>query len=145
MQVLTDSLSERLARLRTTGLVSEYFSGLKWLTSRYQRRNFIMFLGSSVGNFTHAQNTVFLRNLWSVLNHDDIVLIGFDLKKDINLLLAAYNDPQRITSEFNLNLLRRINRDLGGQFDPSRFRHLGTYDHFIDSIRRVHKPGSVQR
>ncbi|RME20067.1 MAG: hypothetical protein D6800_13520 [Candidatus Zixiibacteriota bacterium] len=56
--------------------------------------------------------------------------MGMDLKKDIELLLNAYNDAQGVTAEFNLNLLKRINRELGGQFDVSKFRHYGTYDVF---------------
>jgi dimethylhistidine N-methyltransferase len=134
MQNLTGSLNGRFTKVEINGLVSEYFSGLKWLNNRSRRRNFVLFLGSSVGNFTHAQNTVFLRNLWNALNHDDIVLIGFDLKKDVDLLLAAYNDSQGITRDFNLNLLHRINSELGGQFDVAKFRYLSTYDVFSGTM-----------
>jgi uncharacterized SAM-dependent methyltransferase len=112
------------------GLVTDYFNGLKWLNNRHRRKNLVLFLGSSIGNFTHAEACVFMRNVWNCLNHDDVVLIGFDLKKDIELLLRAYNDSQGITREFNLNVLHRINRELGGTFDVSKFRHFGTYDVF---------------
>jgi dimethylhistidine N-methyltransferase len=135
MQHLTEGLNTRFGGLDTNGLVSEYFTGLKWLNNRSRRRNVVLFLGSSVGNFTHAENTVFLRNLWNSLEHDDIVLIGFDLKKDIQLLMAAYNDSEGITSAFNLNLLRRINSELGGQFDLDKFRHVGTYDVFSGTMQ----------
>lgn len=128
MKSLTEELKKSLPQVKTGGLVSDYFSGLKWLNNRHQRKNFVMFLGSSIGNFTRHEAKFFLRNVWSCLNHDDNLLIGFDLKKDIELLLSAYNDSQGVTAEFNLNLLRRINNELGGQFDISKFRHYGTYN-----------------
>jgi uncharacterized SAM-dependent methyltransferase len=62
------------------------------------------------------------------------MLIGFDLKKDIDLLLRAYNDTGGVTRAFNLNLLTRINRELGGDFDVSKFRHFGTYDVFSGAM-----------
>ena len=118
------------AELEINGLVADYFAGIKWLNHRYKRRNLVLFLGSNIGNFDHGQARLFLRNLWVSLNKGDLVLIGFDLKKDIDLLLRAYNDPHGITAEFNLNMLRRINNELGGGFDISKFRHFGTYDVF---------------
>jgi uncharacterized SAM-dependent methyltransferase len=62
------------------------------------------------------------------------LLIGFDLKKDIEMLLWAYNDRQGVTAAFNLNVLTRINRELGGQFDLKNFRHFGTYDVFSGAM-----------
>jgi uncharacterized SAM-dependent methyltransferase len=116
--------------LEANGLVTDYFNGLKWLNNRSKRKNLVLFMGSSIGNFTHAENCVLLRNLWNCLNHDDVLLVGFDLKKDIDMLLKAYNDSQGVTRDFNLNLLHRINRELGGSFDVSKWRHFGTYDVF---------------
>jgi len=58
----------------------------------------------------------------------DLVLVGFDLKKDIEVMMRAYNDPRGVTADFNLNLLRRINRELGGDFNLDRFQHYSTYD-----------------
>lgn len=125
---LVKSIGQRFPDLECNGLVSDYFNGLKWLNNRNAKQNFVLFLGSSIGNFTGAESRTFLRNAWNCLNHGDIMLIGFDLKKDIELLLHAYNDSQGVTAEFNLNILRRINRELGGQFDVTKFRHFGTYD-----------------
>ncbi|MDH3252586.1 MAG: L-histidine N(alpha)-methyltransferase, partial [Ignavibacteria bacterium] len=124
------SINTTFPSLEVTGLVTDYFNGLKWLNNRHPRRNLVMFLGSSIGNFTHSEACVFMRNVWNCLNHDDVVLIGFDLKKDIELLLRAYNDSQGVTREFNLNVLHRINSELGGNFDVTKFRHFGTYDVF---------------
>ena len=134
MKGLVTSMGERFPDLAVHGLVSDYFNGLKWLNNRYDCRNFVLFLGSSIGNFSHAEGRVFLRNLWNCLNHGDVVLIGMDLKKDIELLLHAYNDAEGVTAEFNLNLLKRINRELGGQFDVTKFRHYGTYDVFVGGM-----------
>ena len=130
MHSLVGALRIQFPRLEANGLVTDYFNGLKWLNNRSQRKNLVLFMGSSIGNFTHAENCILLRNLWNCLNHDDVLLIGFDLKKDIDMLLRAYNDSQGVTKEFNLNLLHRINRELGGNFDISRWRHFGTYDVF---------------
>jgi len=127
---LVEACAKEYPDLEVDGVVSDYFAGLKYLNNRYDCRDFVIFLGSSIGNLTAAQARVFLRNLWNCLEHRDIVLIGFDLKKDIELLLSAYNDKQGITAEFNFNLLRRINRELGGNFDITKFRHFGTYDVF---------------
>ena len=131
---LVEGCDREFPDLETAGLVSDYFSGLKWLNNRHSRRNYVIFLGSSIGNFSHAEARVFLRNLWSSLKHNDLVLIGFDLKKDIRLLLKAYNDSKGITAEFNLNMLHRINRELDGEFDISKFRHYGTYDVFTGAM-----------
>lgn len=130
MQSLIESLRLQFPSLDASGLVTDYFNGLKWLNNRFRRKNLVLFMGSSIGNFTHAENCVLLRNLWNCLHHDDVILIGFDLKKDIDMLLRAYNDLQGVTREFNLNLLRRINRELGGNFDVAKWRHFGTYDVF---------------
>lgn len=110
------------------GLVSEYFEGLAWLSGLRGRRNVVLFLGSNIGNFDASGARVFLRSLWNSLNDEDLVLIGFDLKKDIEVLTRAYNDPRGVTAEFNLNLLRRINRELGGNFRLEGFEHYSTYD-----------------
>lgn len=134
MQSLIESLSRQFPDLEAHGLVTDYFNGLKWLNNRFKRKNLVLFMGSSIGNFTHAENCVLLRNLWNCLSHDDVLLIGFDLKKDIDMLLRAYNDSQGVTREFNLNLLHRINRELGGTFDVSKWRHFGTYDVFSGAM-----------
>lgn len=130
MNELTKEMKSSFPALELEGLVSDYFSGIKWLNRRYERRNLILFLGSNIGNFSHGRARFFLRNLWNCLNDGDIVMIGFDLKKDIELLIKAYNDEKGVTRDFNLNLLKRINRELGGQFDTGTFHHAGLYNVF---------------
>lgn len=135
LESLAESLGREFPSLAIEGLVADYFTGLKWLSRQKERhRTCVLFLGSNIGNFSHAEARAFLRSLWNALNDDDLVLIGFDLKKDIDTMLNAYNDAQGVTREFNLNLLHRINRELGGDFDIDRFRFFSTYDVFGGSM-----------
>ena len=83
----------------------------------------VLFLGSNIGNLDHAEAVRFLSAL---RGHQ--VLVGFDMEKDPELLHAAYNDAQGVTAEFNLNLLARINRELGGSFDLAQWNHLSFYN-----------------
>lgn len=86
------------------------------------------FPGSSLGNFEPRDAAIFLANIGRALGPGSGLLIGIDLKKDPALLHAAYNDSQGITAQFNLNLLRRINRELEGTFALANFRHQAFYD-----------------
>lgn len=112
----------------TKGLVAEYFQGLNWLTENTGQRNLVLFLGSNIGNFDHSSSLRFLRQLWFALNPGDFVMIGFDLKKSPNILHAAYNDSKGVTAEFNLNLLDRLNEELGADFVRDQFAHQGLYN-----------------
>lgn len=135
MRQLVGTIRERMPGVRVEGLVSEYAEGVHYLGREHgDRKNLVLFLGSNIGNFSIVQARAFLRRLWSVLREGDYALIGFDLKKDIEVLLAAYNDRQGVTAEFNLNLLRRMNRELGADFDVSTFRHYGTYNVFSGAM-----------
>jgi dimethylhistidine N-methyltransferase len=129
-----DIIGRRFPSLEISGLVSEYFEGLSWLSRQTDRKTLVLFLGSNIGNFDKPRARAFLRRLWNALNPDDYLLIGFDLKKDIERLLAAYNDREGVTARFNLNLLERVNRELGGDFDLSRWRHYGTYNVFTGAM-----------
>lgn len=88
----------------------------------------IYFPGSTIGNLTPAEALEFLRRGRSLAGPGGAMLVGVDLKKDPQRLNAAYNDAQGITAEFNLNLLRRINRELGADFNLAHFRHVAFYD-----------------
>lgn len=134
MKTLISLMNKKFPELNIEGIVAEYFQGLKWLSKITSRKNLVLFLGSNLGNFNKSQSRVFLRNLWNTLNDGDYLLTGFDLKKDINLMRNAYNDSQGVTSEFNLNLLTRINKELGGNFDLSKFRHYANYDVFTGAM-----------
>ncbi len=134
MKELAKNLNEKFPSLCGEGIVAEYFNGLKWLGKTASRKNLVLFLGSNLGNFNKSQSRVFLRNLWNTLNNGDLLITGFDLKKDIELMSRAYNDSRGITREFNLNLLKRINRELGGNFEIDKFRHFSSYDVFSGAM-----------
>ena len=91
-------------------------------------RKVAFFPGSSLGNFTPPAARDFLATAAGVVGHGGGMLIGIDLKKDESILNAAYNDAQGVTAAFNLNLLERINTELGGTFDLSQFRHNAFYN-----------------
>lgn len=131
---LTTHLNQLIPQLTISGIVAEYFQGLTWLRTTSQSHNVVFFLGSSIGNFNYAEIRVFLHSLWSVLNHNDLVLIGFDLRKDIDILEKAYNDKQGVTAKFNLNLLQRINNELGANFILDNFRHYAPYNVFSGAM-----------
>jgi L-histidine Nalpha-methyltransferase len=89
----------------------------------------VLFLGSSIGNFELIEAQSLLRSVREKLHTNDFLLIGFDLQKDKAVLNAAYNDKAGMTSKFNLNLLARINRELGGNFELGKFEHCAFYSH----------------
>ena len=86
------------------------------------------FPGSTIGNFDFAEARSFLGHAAQVLGDGAMLIVGVDLDKDPRVLHAAYNDAAGVTAEFNLNLLRRINRELGADFDLGRFEHRAFYD-----------------
>lgn len=114
--------------LPITGLIGDYSSALSWVKEQKNLKNILFFLGASIGNFDSRETTDFLHELWNALNDGDYVFMGFDLKKDITVLQKAYNDPAGVTSAFNLNLLKRLNRELESDFDLNHFKHHGFYN-----------------
>ncbi len=88
----------------------------------------VLFLGSSIGNFELKEARSLLRSIRQKLHTNDFLLVGFDLQKDESVLNAAYNDKAGITAKFNLNLLARINRELGGNFELGKFEHCAFYN-----------------
>ena len=88
----------------------------------------ITFLGSTIGNFILPEAVDLLRRVRRAMNSGDRFLLGTDLRKGAAVLEAAYNDSRGITAEFNLNILRVLNRDFGADFDAGDFRHRAVYD-----------------
>ncbi len=105
---------------------AEYFAALDSLKSN-GRPKLVLFLGSNIGNFSTEQTLDFLRQLYALLSPGDCLLTGFDLKKEPQRILAAYHDSKGVTQEFNRNLLHRINRELGGDFNPEHFEFFPSY------------------
>lgn len=125
---IVQRFNQELSQLKLVALNADYFAGLQWLSKQSQKRNVVLFLGSSIGNFTPGKTNLFLNSIWRDLQHGDYCYIGFDLRKDTDILLKAYNDSAGLTKQFNLNILQRINRELGGHFNPQQFSHYGVYN-----------------
>lgn len=122
------SLKTEIPELKTETLNLEYFSALKELSTLNSDPKLVLFLGSNIGNFKSEQAIEFFKGLKQNLNKGDLVLVGVDLKKDPQTILNAYNDSEGVTAEFNLNLLDRINKELGGDFNRNNFYHYPTYN-----------------
>ena len=97
----------------------------------------VLFLGSTIGNFDRDAGDAFLREVRATLRPGDALLLGTDLEKPVEQQLLAYDDPAGVTAAFNLNLLARINRELGADFDLSCFRHEARWN-FADRRIEMH-------
>ncbi|MGN6194750.1 MAG: L-histidine N(alpha)-methyltransferase [Ginsengibacter sp.] len=128
IQVLSERLPKKIAGICISGFAGEYLEMLAAVNQFSSNRKLVLFLGANIGNFKFNQMPGFCKDLRSLLSKDDLVLIGFDLKKDPKKILAAYDDHEGFTTAFNLNLLHRINDELGGNFDVDSFEHFATYD-----------------
>jgi L-histidine N-alpha-methyltransferase len=127
-------LLQSYPRLKIEAYAADYFAGLAELGKKPRPRTLALFLGSNISNFDLDEALRFLRALRSVLQKGDALLLGADLKKDPAILEAAYNDALGVTSAFNLNVLARINRELGGTFDLRAFKHRAFYNEAIGRI-----------
>ncbi len=121
-------LLQSYAQLRIEAYAADYFAALAELSKQQRGRTLALFLGSNISNFDPSEALKFLRALRTVLSKGDAHLLGADLKKDKQTLEAAYNDALGVTAAFNLNVLLRINRELGGEFDLRNFRHQAFYN-----------------
>ncbi|MCX4247279.1 L-histidine N(alpha)-methyltransferase [Paraliomyxa miuraensis] len=108
------------------------------------RRRVVYFPGSTIGNFLPSQATRLLSQMAAQVGPGGGLLIGTDLRKDPAVLEAAYNDAQGVTAEFNLNLLRRINRELGANFELDGWRHQAIYDQELGRIEMLLVSGRAQ-
>ncbi len=108
--------------------VEDYTQGLELDPPGVGERRLVLYIGSSIGNFEPDEADRLLRSIRAALAHGDSILLGVDLAKDESTLLAAYDDAAGVTAEFNLNLLARLNRELGAGFDLSAFRHRAVWN-----------------
>jgi L-histidine Nalpha-methyltransferase len=112
------------------GFERAYLDGLQEVAARRkdEERLFVLFLGSTIGNFDRPAGDQFLREVRSILREGDALLLATDLEKPVPALVLAYDDPAGVTAAFNKNLLARINRELGGDFDLRHFEHVVRWD-----------------
>lgn len=127
LDALTAKFNKAFPTLRMNARQGDYFKVLGELKSEPARRKVLMFLGSNIGNFSREDSIAFFRSIRAVMSDDDRLFIGFDLQKDPHVIGAAYDDPGGVTARFNLNLLTRINRELGGNFNVDAFMHYANY------------------
>ena len=107
------------------GYEQPYLEGLRAVGEGREEQDhlLVLFLGSTIGNFDREAGEEFLREMRAILRPGDALLLGTDLEKSVELQLLAYNDPAGVTATFNMNLLARINRELGADFDLNCFQH----------------------
>lgn len=123
------SLAQSYPHVAVTPVCADYTQEFTLPVARGMAlRNLVYFPGSTIGNFPPDEASEFLARIAALCGQGGGLLIGVDLRKSFGVLEAAYNDAQGVTAEFNLNLLRRINRELDGNFDLSQWRHHALYD-----------------
>lgn len=130
LRIAAAQLAGDFPNVRVSAICGDYTRPLtlKPLADIGAARRIVFFPGSTIGNFTVSEALAFLTNARSVAGSGGAMLVGVDLKKDRGILEAAYNDAQGITGAFNLNVLRRINTELAGDFDLAAFEHRAHYD-----------------
>jgi dimethylhistidine N-methyltransferase len=128
IQLLNENLPEKIPGIRIKGFSGEYLEMLSETKKASSNKKLVLFLGANIGNFKFNEMPSFCKRLRSSLSAGDMVLIGFDLKKDPKKILAAYDDASGFTTQFNLNLLDRINHELNADFDTNDFEHYASYD-----------------
>ena len=127
LEVNQQTVREKLGDLPVVPMAGDYFVTIKELKTRKKPR-LVRFMGSNIGNFQGEKSIEFIRFINEFLNPGDFFLMGVDLKKNPHVIRAAYNDEGGVTKRFNLNLLERINRELGGDFELKAFEHYGVYN-----------------
>lgn len=116
-------IEAEIAGVTVAPCVMDYTNGLGFDPLRGGERRLVLFIGSSIGNFEHHDALRLLRRVRSTLRSGDAILLGVDLIKDREILLHAYDDAAGVTAAFNRNLLLRLNRELGADFNPLAFAH----------------------
>lgn len=121
------NLNEFLPQVQVQPVAGDYFQTYPEVV-REKACRLVLFMGSNIGNYLLSEAIDFVRKLSAGLDEHDYILIAFDLVKDPRKILKAYDDSAGVTRAFNLNLLLRINRELGGNFDLDKFEHFPTYN-----------------
>ncbi len=127
-----DEAQERIEReipgVLVTPRVLDYTRGMELDPASPGERRLVLYIGSSIGNFEPEEAAKLLKNVRAALGPGDSLLLGVDLAKDEAALLSAYDDAAGVTAEFNLNVLTRLNRELGANFDLEAFVHRAVWN-----------------
>jgi L-histidine Nalpha-methyltransferase len=116
-------LEAELPEVIVEPIVADYTEGMRQNSASHTGRKLVLYIGSSIGNFSPADALDVLRGVRAQLLPGDCLLLGTDMVKDVDTLLAAYDDAAGVTARFNMNVLVRINRELDANFNPKLFRH----------------------
>ena len=128
LQILENRLKEEFSDLVISSVEDDYFRAVDVINKRGCDKKVLFFLGGNIGNFSNQQSLHFLKTVRKKMNPGDLLLTGFDLKKDPRVILNAYNDSSGVTNAFNMNLLHRINKELDAEFVAENFYHYPVYD-----------------
>ncbi|MGY0005969.1 L-histidine N(alpha)-methyltransferase [Micromonospora sp. I033] len=137
----TEQIAAAYPGLRVRGIVGDFTRHLDRLPTGGRR--LVLFLGGTIGNLLPVDRAEFLTATRAALEPGDWLLIGTDLVKDPSVIVPAYDDAAGVTAEFNRNVLRVINRELGADFDPEAFRHVAVWDpehEWIEMRLRAERP-----
>jgi len=137
-----------IERISIVGYERDYLAGLAEVSANRKDGEvlLVLFLGSTIGNFARLAATRFLKSIRGMLKPGDSLLLGMDLLKPLDVLIPAYDDPIGVTAAFNLNLLARINRELGGNFELDAFEHVARFNPDVRSVEmhlRAKRPVSA--
>jgi len=143
LEDIFEQLQSEYDWLNVSPLLGDYHAGLANLPETDGTRLFV-FLGSTIGNFTPDEAEKFIREIKHCMKPGDYLLLGADRIKDTEILDAAYNDAKGVTAEFNLNVLRVLNRELGANFDLSGFEHHAEFNESLDRIE-MHLVSSIDQ
>ncbi|MGD0890253.1 MAG: L-histidine N(alpha)-methyltransferase [Terracidiphilus sp.] len=124
--------------------IADYTRGIEYGTAEAGERRLVLYIGSSIGNFEPWEASELLERVWAELNPGDCLLLGVDLVKEDSLLLAAYDDLAGVTAAFNMNLLERLNRELGAGFDMEAFAHRAVWNP-AESRIEMHLESTVEQ
>jgi L-histidine N-alpha-methyltransferase len=136
LKTARENIARSLPNVRVVPIVRDYVIYPLQLTP-INETTLVLYIGTSIGNFSPDKARTILRNLSSQLRVGDALLLGTDMVKDEGTLVAAYDDRNGVTAAFNLNILRRLNRELGADFDSANFRHRSLWN-CVDSRIEMH-------
>jgi len=128
LEAAKDRIESEIPGVTVMPRVEDYTQGLELDPSAVGERRLVLYIGSSIGNFEPWEAERVLTRVRAGLSAGDTLLLGVDLKKDVDTLLAAYDDAAGVTADFNLNMLARLNRELGAEFDLDTFEHRAVWN-----------------
>jgi L-histidine N-alpha-methyltransferase len=128
----SEIISKKFPGIRIYGIIADFNTQLSVIPKETEK--LFCFLGSTIGNFSMDEALRFLVDLNNVMNSEDLLLIGFDRVKNIDIIEKAYNDRRNVTEEFNKNILHVVNNHIGTNFNPDLFEHVAFYNEELSRI-----------